>query len=144
MILRGRALVTVAFTFVVAACAVRPAPPSPPAATTSAAPAARCRAGALGIHIVDLPNGPRDTITDVPGVVVGHTTLRDGERLNTGVTAILPQDPSHGGNPFRDKVPAALVVQNGFRISLRTANRPWAYAKAWLYQHMSEPDGTGA
>ena len=29
-------------------------------------------------------------------------------------------------------------------ISLRTANRHWAYAKARLYQHMSEPDGTGA
>ena len=29
-------------------------------------------------------------------------------------------------------------------ISLRTANRHWAYAKAWLYQHMSERDGTGA
>ena len=29
-------------------------------------------------------------------------------------------------------------------ISLRTANRPWAYAKAWLYRHMSERDGTGA
>jgi RNA polymerase sigma factor (TIGR02999 family) len=29
-------------------------------------------------------------------------------------------------------------------ISLRTANRHWAYAKAWLYRHMSERDGTGA
>ena len=29
-------------------------------------------------------------------------------------------------------------------ISLRTANRHWAYAKAWLYQQMSERDGTGA
>ena len=29
-------------------------------------------------------------------------------------------------------------------ISLRTANRHWAYAKAWLYRHMSEPDGKGA
>ena len=28
-------------------------------------------------------------------------------------------------------------------ISLRTANRHWAYAKAWLYRHMSERDGTG-
>jgi RNA polymerase sigma factor (TIGR02999 family) len=28
-------------------------------------------------------------------------------------------------------------------ISLRTANRHWAYAKAWLYQHMSKRNGTG-
>jgi RNA polymerase sigma factor (TIGR02999 family) len=28
-------------------------------------------------------------------------------------------------------------------ISLRTANRHWAYAKAWLYQQLSEGDGTG-
>ena len=29
-------------------------------------------------------------------------------------------------------------------ISLRTANRHWAYAKAWLYRHMSGRNGTGA
>ena len=29
-------------------------------------------------------------------------------------------------------------------ISLRTANRHWAYAKAWLYQHLSKRNGTGA
>jgi RNA polymerase sigma factor (TIGR02999 family) len=29
-------------------------------------------------------------------------------------------------------------------ISLRTANRHWAYAKAWLYRQMSERDRTGA
>jgi D-aminopeptidase len=33
-----------------------------------------------------------------------------GDSVNTGVTAILP----HGGNPFRDKVPGAIVVGNGF------------------------------
>ena len=32
-----------------------------------------------------------------------------------------------------------LSVQRAFEISDRTA-----YAKAWLYQHMSERDGTGA
>jgi DNA-directed RNA polymerase specialized sigma24 family protein len=25
-------------------------------------------------------------------------------------------------------------------ISVRTANRHWAYAKAWLYQQLSQPD----
>ncbi|HEX6813101.1 MAG TPA: ECF-type sigma factor [Planctomycetota bacterium] len=29
-------------------------------------------------------------------------------------------------------------------ISLRTANRHWAYAKAWLYQQLSERTGTGS
>jgi RNA polymerase sigma factor (TIGR02999 family) len=27
-------------------------------------------------------------------------------------------------------------------ISVRTANRHWSYAKAWLYQQLNEPDGT--
>jgi len=63
-----------------------------------------------GIHIGRLPSGPRNLITDVRGVTVGHVTLRDSGDINTGVTAILP----HGGNLFRDKVVAASVVLNGF------------------------------
>jgi len=43
-------------------------------------------------------------------VRVGHATVVRGDSINTGVTAILP----HGGNPFREKVPAAIVVGNGF------------------------------
>ena len=39
--------------------------------------------------------GARNLITDVPGVKVGHVTLREGD-VNTGVTAVLP----HGGNLF--------------------------------------------
>lgn len=54
--------------------------------------------------------GPRNLISDVPGVTVGHVTIRDGGSVNTGVTAVLP----HGGNLFRDKVMAASVVINGF------------------------------
>lgn len=56
-----------------------------------------------------LPQGARNAITDVPGVRVGHCTLRDGD-INTGVTAILP----HSGNLFRRKVVAASHVINGF------------------------------
>src|SRR5207237_8093633 len=33
-----------------------------------------------------------------------------GDSINTGITVILP----HAGNLFRDKVPAAIVVGNGF------------------------------
>jgi D-aminopeptidase len=46
----------------------------------------------------------------VPGVRVGQVTIQDGERVNTGVTAILP----HGGDLFRSRVPAAIHVGNGF------------------------------
>jgi D-aminopeptidase len=60
-----------------------------------------------------LPSGPRGTITDVAGVTVGHCTIADGE-LQTGVTVVLP----HGGDPFRDKVPAAAVVINGHTKSV--------------------------
>ena len=63
----------------------------------------------LGIALGDLPPGVRNAITDVPGVTVGHATLKGGS-VNTGVTAILP----HPGNVFRDKVMATSVVFNGF------------------------------
>jgi D-aminopeptidase len=43
-------------------------------------------------------------------VKAGHVTLIEGEEIRTGVTAILP----HAGNLFQDKVPAAIVVGNGF------------------------------
>ena len=76
----------------------------------SAAPALaqspRPRAREIGIVVGSLPPGPLNAITDVAGVRVGHTTIARGDSINTGITAILP----HGGNPFRDKVPAAIVV----------------------------------
>src|SRR5688572_10182500 len=68
------------------------------------------RARDLGVAPGELQPGPLDAITDVAGVRVGHVTLVLGESIRTGVTAVLP----HGGNVFRDKVPAALVVANGF------------------------------
>ena len=54
--------------------------------------------------------GPLNAITDVAGVQVGHRTLREGDSVRTGVTAILP----HEGDLFRQKVPAAVHVGNGF------------------------------
>ena len=53
--------------------------------------------------------GPLNAITDVPGVKLGHHTLRDGDIL-TGFTALLP----HDGNLFRQKMRAAVDVINGF------------------------------
>ncbi|MBI4907754.1 MAG: P1 family peptidase [Acidobacteria bacterium] len=57
-----------------------------------------------------LPPGPLNAITDVSGVRVGHITLRQGDSIRTGVTAILP----HPGNLFQNKVPAAVFVANAF------------------------------
>jgi len=62
-----------------------------------------------GLTVGELPTGHRNTITDVPGVAVGHATLKGGN-VNTGVTAVLP----HAKNIFRDKVMATSVVFNGF------------------------------
>ncbi len=64
-------------------------------------------------RIGHLPRGRRNLISDVPGVMVGHFTLADGT-VQTGVTALLPQ----AGNCFRDKLPAACHVINGFGKSL--------------------------
>ncbi|MSP49424.1 MAG: S58 family peptidase [Alphaproteobacteria bacterium] len=63
----------------------------------------------LGLVVGELKPGARNAITDVPGVAVGHATLKGGS-VNTGVTAVLP----HGGNVFRDKVAATSIVFNGF------------------------------
>ena len=63
-----------------------------------------------GITIGSGTPGRLNLITDVPGVKVGHVTVRDGADVNTGVTAILP----HGGNLFQDKVMTASCVINGF------------------------------
>lgn len=72
--------------------------------------AGRPRARALGVIPGTLAPGPLNAITDVAGVKVGQTTIRLGDSVRTGVTAILP----HGGNLFQDRVPAVIHVGNGF------------------------------
>ncbi|HEY6635445.1 MAG TPA: P1 family peptidase, partial [Acidimicrobiia bacterium] len=54
----------------------------------------RRRLRELGIVIGDLPTGPHNAITDVPGVLVGHATVvRDEPSVaRTGVTMIVPRD----------------------------------------------------
>jgi D-aminopeptidase len=79
-------------------------------ATSLGAQTQRPRARDIGIVVGSIPTGPLNAITDVAGVRVGHTTIVRGDSINTGVTAILP----HDGNPFQEKVPAAIVVGNGF------------------------------
>lgn len=68
------------------------------------------RARDYGIEIGILKTGQYNAITDVEGVMVGHTTLIVGDSVRSGVTAIVP----HSGNIFRSKVPAAIYVGNGF------------------------------
>lgn len=71
--------------------------------------AARKRAAERGIIIGSFPAGPRNLISDVPGITVGHCTIRRGSS-NTGVTVILPC----AGNPYAAPLTAADFVWNGF------------------------------
>jgi len=57
-----------------------------------------------------LPVGALNRISDVPGVTVGHLTLREGDCIRTGVTVI---DPGVD-DLFHNKLPAAVAVGNGF------------------------------
>jgi len=70
----------------------------------------RPRARDLGIAPGTYATGALNAITDVEGVRVGHTTIVEGDRVRTGVTAIVP----HGGNVFQDKVAGAVFVGNAF------------------------------
>src|ERR1039458_4567136 len=64
----------------------------------------RPRVRQAGVQVGVIPAGPLNAITDVAGVLVGQTTVVHGEKVRTGVTAILP----HAGNLFREK--ARLVA----------------------------------
>lgn len=70
----------------------------------------RPRPREAGVRIGALEPGRLNAITDVSGVLVGHSTLARGDSLNTGVTAVLP----HGLNLYREPVRAAMVVGNGY------------------------------
>jgi D-aminopeptidase len=70
----------------------------------------RPRAREIGVAPGVLSPGPLNGITDVAGVLVGQVTVDDGDSVRTGITAILP----HGGNLFLQRVPAAIVIGNGF------------------------------
>ena len=71
------------------------------AADSGSTAAPRPRARDLGVPFDGTP-GPLNAITDVPGVLVGHTTLISGEGklivgkgpVRTGVTAVLPRPPA--------------------------------------------------
>jgi D-aminopeptidase len=71
---------------------------------------AQVRARDLGVKPGIFQPGALNAITDVAGVRVGQTTIIQGDSVRTGITAIFP----HLGNPFLQRVPAAIVVGNGF------------------------------
>ena len=72
--------------------------------------AQRERARDMGVEIGIFKPGKWNSITDVNGVTVGHSTLISGKNIRTGVTVIKP----HGGDLFEEKVTAAVHVINGF------------------------------
>lgn len=57
------------------------------------------------ITIGNLPTGEHNAITDVPGIRVGHCTIKEEARFNTGVTSIVPD---------RLPIPAAVYAGNGY------------------------------
>jgi D-aminopeptidase len=72
----------------------------------------------LGLRIGELETGARDSITDVPGVSVGHVTVRRDEPsppagrgiARTGVTAVVPGPLA---TLVDDPMPAGTAVLNG-------------------------------
>lgn len=72
-------------------------------------PAPPVRLRNLGLVVGGGATGPSNTIVDVPGVRVGHTTLTDGETRFTGATALA----FDGAGP-QHPLPAALHVGNGY------------------------------
>jgi D-aminopeptidase len=78
--------------------------------TPISAQQSRPRARDIGLVVGILDPGPQNAITDIAGIRVGQVTVVEGDSVRTGVTAIIP----HQGNLFRERVPAALSVANGF------------------------------
>jgi D-aminopeptidase len=70
----------------------------------------RRRLRELGYAVGRFPVGGLNALVDVPGVLVGHRTIVEGDRLRTGVTAILP----HGGNVYEEKVLGAFHAVNAY------------------------------
>ena len=56
------------------------------------------RARELGIAVGTGEPGPRNAITDVAGVRVGHTTLVEGEDIRTGITVVVPPEEAFAGS----------------------------------------------
>ena len=80
------------------------------------------RARDLGVPFEGTP-GPKNAITDVAGVEVGHQTVIEGENVRTGVTVVWPRgkassDPAFGGffsqNGNGDMTGTHWLTESGF------------------------------
>jgi D-aminopeptidase len=100
---RGKIVARLTLVVLTGLCAVASRLPAQDAAP-------RPRARDIGVAPGIFAPGNRNAITDVSGVAVGQVTVVEGDSVRTGVTAILP----HRGNLYRERVPAALHVGNGF------------------------------
>ncbi len=78
------------------------------AAALAALAQTKPRARELGIRLEAAP-GPRNAITDVKGVEVGHRTIISVDSVRTGVTAVWPRGKEAGGDP----VFGGFYAQNG-------------------------------
>lgn len=68
-----------------------------------------------GVTIGTLARGKRNKITDVPGVRVGHATIKT-DKYRTGCTVILPSEQ----NVYTHKLVAASFVHNGYGKTMGT------------------------
>ncbi|MFD0053214.1 P1 family peptidase [Streptomyces sp. NPDC127168] len=75
----------------------------------SSSATSRPRARDLGVVIGSGTPGPRNAITDVPGVRVGHTTVRRPPDVHSGVTAVVPDLVGP-----RTPLPAGVFSGNGY------------------------------
>ena len=69
----------------------------------------RGRARDFGVVPGVFAPGPLNALTDVAGIKVGHKTLVEGDRIRTGVTAIIPGP----GNLYTHPMPA-WIPGNGY------------------------------
>ena len=70
----------------------------------------RPRAREAGLVVGIFPTGEHNAITDVDGVLVGHSTVIEGETIRTGVTAIIPAP----GDLYREPIPGWIHQGNGY------------------------------
>jgi len=93
-----------------------------------------------GHHRIDLDYADAAPLAPVPDAAddLGHAEqLLALDEALTGLTAQQPQ----AAEVVKLRYFAGLTAEqaaDSLGISLRTANRHWAYAKAWLYQQLSQ------
>ena len=69
----------------------------------------------LWIRCWNFANGKNNKITDVKGVLVGHSTIKT-EKYNTGCTVVIPPP----NNVFKEKLIAASFVHNEYGKTMGT------------------------